>query len=241
MRNFKVSKLVFEDDAFALDKAWLFKFSELYCKKIKLPFTCQAIATFLDEQTIKELKKMNCIAVRLGVETGNENIRRKVLNKDVLDEHIINAGRLIKKYDMSLQTFNMVGIYGETFDDALQTLLLNRKIRTDFAWCSILKPYEGTKIREKVSKKEEEYANKTYFNFPPKRLSKEIVNLHRFMQFFIQLNLNELLVKELVKLPPLNFFQFIFEFTYSYSVRKIQKIPFIPFIKMAFLSKNYMR
>jgi len=52
---------------------------------------------FVTEDKVKLLKKMNCVSVPLGVETGDPEIRKNLLNRvDSLDQ-IKNAFHLLKK------------------------------------------------------------------------------------------------------------------------------------------------
>jgi hypothetical protein len=50
-------------------------------------------------------------------------------------------------------TFNMLGLPGETIDNALETLDLNIKIGTDYPRCSLLTPYPGTQVAEEFGRK----------------------------------------------------------------------------------------
>jgi len=47
-----------------------------------------------------------------------------------------------------VNAYNMLGIPGETFEEALQTLNLNIEINPTTSWISFFQPYPGTKITE---------------------------------------------------------------------------------------------
>ena len=40
----------------------------------------------------------------------------------------------------------MIGLPGETLEQALKTVDLNARIKTDYPWCSIYQPYPETEL-----------------------------------------------------------------------------------------------
>lgn len=136
----------FEDDTFNINKQWLREFSREF-KKLNLKFICVGIrADLFDEETAKLLKEANCIGVVFGVESGNEIIRRKILNKYLSDKQIINCARLLKKYRIPFMTNNLLAIPTSSLEDDLKTLKLNIVCRPDYGVVCILQPYPGTQI-----------------------------------------------------------------------------------------------
>ena len=71
----------FVDDLFTLDKKWIKSFSALYKKKVNIPFMANTRFNCLDEETIHFLKEANCVLLRLGIESGNDFVRKKLLKK----------------------------------------------------------------------------------------------------------------------------------------------------------------
>ena len=76
---------------------------------------------------MKLLKKMGVVAASVGVESGNQNIRKSILNRDMTNEQILESIRLLKKYDIRISTFNLIGLPTETRDNVFETIRLNRK------------------------------------------------------------------------------------------------------------------
>ncbi|MEK6820224.1 MAG: radical SAM protein, partial [Nanoarchaeota archaeon] len=109
------TKLIkFVDDTFILDKIWLEEFCDKYRKEIGLPFICNIRADLVTEDIVEQLKKAMCIAVYIGIESGNEKARREVLERNMSDEQILNACRLFRKYGIKIIAQNMLGLPGET-------------------------------------------------------------------------------------------------------------------------------
>ncbi|MDP8217404.1 MAG: radical SAM protein [Candidatus Theseobacter exili] len=138
---------LFCDDVFVLDKQWLEQFCETYYKEIGLPFRCQARPEMLNPEICKLLKNAGCFNIQMGIEAGNERIRKDVLKRRMTDERIIQAAQSVKKAGMTLYVYNMVGLPFETEKEILETIELNKKVKPDFMQSSIFQPYPGTELK----------------------------------------------------------------------------------------------
>ena len=79
--KYGIRNIDFQDDTFTHNRKWLLKFCDLYSKEVRLPFVCNARVETITEETTKALKKANCNGLLLGVESGSERIRKKVLGR----------------------------------------------------------------------------------------------------------------------------------------------------------------
>jgi len=136
----------FNDDTFTLDKEWVLEFCEKYPKKFKLPFACNVRVTNFDEDMAAALKNAGCEELKIGVESGNEKIRRIILDRFTPDHVMLKAFSIAKKAGLRCWAYNMIGIPTETRENVLETVKLNAKIRPYIIRCSIFFPYKGTKI-----------------------------------------------------------------------------------------------
>ena len=91
---------------------------------------------------------MGCIAVRLGVESGNEYVSTQILNRQLTIDDIRNAFRILRDYGIKRWSYNMVGLPGETLDTALDTVRLNAEIEPELALSFMFYPYPGTRLRD---------------------------------------------------------------------------------------------
>ena len=136
----------FSDDTFAWDKKWFLEFCRKYKKEINLPFTFLMIANDLDKEAIKKAKEAGCHSVFFAIESGDEYLRKKILNKPVSDDRIYQMGKWLHENDIKFGTYNMVGIPHETLIDAFKTVEMNVKIKTDYPHCSLVQPYPKTPL-----------------------------------------------------------------------------------------------
>lgn len=142
----KTKSITFNDDNICLNAEWFDIFFKKYAEEIGLPFIASIRVDFMTEDRIKKLKKANCFCLTTGLETGNNELRRKILKKQISNESYLNAAKLAKKYKIQLRTSNMFFLPGETVEMALDTIKLNKKMKVDFPWAYALQPYPGTEI-----------------------------------------------------------------------------------------------
>jgi radical SAM superfamily enzyme YgiQ (UPF0313 family) len=143
-----IKMIIFHDDILFLKKSWAEEFAEKYSREIKLPFICNARADVTTEETVNLLKKAGCYLVKVGLESGNEEIRFEVLKRKMTNEQITKAFSLCKKAGLLTLSCNIVGIPYETPAAILDTIKLNASIGVDFMHASIFQPYKGTKLDE---------------------------------------------------------------------------------------------
>ncbi|MFC1590929.1 B12-binding domain-containing radical SAM protein [Thermodesulfobacteriota bacterium] len=145
----KETGLTFHDDVFLLHVNWLHSFSELYKKRFGNPFRCNTTASAVTEDKIKLLKEMNCSEVWVGIETGNEEYRKTVLNKNISNEQIVKAFDAINKYGLKGVSFNILGCPDETIEQVKDTISLNLECKVHSASVAIFVPFPGTTLYEK--------------------------------------------------------------------------------------------
>lgn len=149
--RYPLETVFFADDLFTADRNWLKYFCREYSQRINLPFMCVTRIDLIDEDNARLLKESGCYAVSVGIESGSEEIRAKILNKDLSDRAIIRGAGILKSHGIKLQTSNMFCIPTETASDAFKTVEFNIRIKTDFAFTAILMPFPGTRIAEIAS------------------------------------------------------------------------------------------
>jgi len=144
--KYPLKVVVFQDDTFILKKDWLLEFAERFPKEIGLPYTCNVRANLIDEETIKLLKKSNCICAYWSIEAGNDFIRNTLLKRQMTKEQILETGRLMEKHQLPHRCGGMVGLPGEKFEQMLETLELNIKVKPKFGFASIFVPFPGLEL-----------------------------------------------------------------------------------------------
>ncbi len=147
-RRYPLKLVRIMDDTFGLNCKWMEEFATRYPREIGLPFTCQARPNLLTDQYCDQLQRAGCHGVFMAIECANEHLRNEVANRRISTEQIQEACRRLKCRGIRVATYNMVGMPGETEQDLLATIELNRVVGADYAEASILQPYPGTAINE---------------------------------------------------------------------------------------------
>ena len=149
LKKTEVVKMVnFVDDVFTIDKKWTLKFAEIYARDCGIPFTINARFDHFDEDIVAALAKANLSMVYAGIESGNEHMRNVIMEREQSLKDIYGTAELFRKYKIRDLTENVLGGPGETFDMAMETLMVNTKVKPVVANASIFAPYPGMKMTQ---------------------------------------------------------------------------------------------
>lgn len=224
-RRYPLKRLFINDDIFILDKEWLEKFSEPYRREVGLPFACNVRANLVDEDRVRLLKEAGCFMVSFGIESGDAQLRKEILNKNITDEQIYRSAELFRKYGIKTKTFNIMGLPDETVDKALKTVRINADIKVDYPWCSILQPYPRTELAGIAKSKgliAEDFSlddlQKSFFsgsvlNQPNIR---QLIRIQKLFYIGVKLPWTIPIIGKLARWPLDKLYFFLFALTYTY-------------------------
>lgn len=133
-------------DTFILNKQWLSELAEEHPARTPLPYYANVRADLVDEEVVRLLKKGRCVSVAMGVEAGNPELRNQVLDRDLSNEQIINAAKLVREVGIRLLTFNIIALPGGSLEQDLETVDLNIRAGVDYPSVSFMIPFEKTKM-----------------------------------------------------------------------------------------------
>lgn len=141
------AKLIFfADDILTMDKKWLNEFIPIYVKEIGLPYTCFIHPRFIDADTIKLLKDSGCQSCWLGVQQGDEHLRKEILNRPESNAEIIATAKLVKDAGMFFIIDHIFGIPFETEISQEISYQLYQLIKPDIVNCYQLLYFPKAKI-----------------------------------------------------------------------------------------------
>ncbi len=141
-----ITGFTFVDDVLAMDGEWLEEFVDRYAREINLPYACTSQPLLFNENIARLLKNSGCKVVKMGVESGNEKLRKLVLKRNITNTKLIEVFELARQYGLKPQAFNMIGLPGETQDHVIETIQLNARIKPYIVWLSTFNPYPGTEL-----------------------------------------------------------------------------------------------
>ena len=149
INKFKIEFFTFHDENFLVRPTEnLRELSKEYKEKVNVPFVIMTNANSVNKKKVEFLKEMNCASVSIGIETGNTELRKNILNRIESKKNIVNAFKIFKEIGIRTSSFNMMALPYETRKTYMDTVRLNREAQVQYPNNVFLFPFEGTKIRE---------------------------------------------------------------------------------------------
>jgi radical SAM superfamily enzyme YgiQ (UPF0313 family) len=148
MSRSRIRSIHFYDDTFALNRTWLLEFCTRYGPGIGLPFYCLVRADTISEQVVAALAQAGCVALSLGLESGNAEFRRRVLRRTDELADVELAVALCRRYGIEVTVFCMYGLPGEDFEMMWQTTAAAWHLRPDAAFTHTFYPYPGLPLTQ---------------------------------------------------------------------------------------------
>ena len=178
----------FRDAIFNMFPKWFDEFIDLYTKEIHLPFTCNLRFDIVTEDTVRRMKEAGCYTIDIGLESGNKEIRQKYLHRFTTDEQMINCSKWFTKYNITVLTFNIIGLPYEDIHKALETVKLNARLKSHQSIPNIFTPYPETilaKIAADAGYKYEIDPKKRVFVHMPQFPDHQILFVADFFRYYV--------------------------------------------------------
>jgi len=121
-KKFKYKRIEFADDVLAIDVPRLRKLMELYKQKVDVPFACFFHPKLVSEEVVTLLKNGGCTWFKLGVQSANEEYRKKFLCRFETNESILEVSRLSRKYGLKFSFDHILHLPGETKEHLIEAV-----------------------------------------------------------------------------------------------------------------------
>jgi anaerobic magnesium-protoporphyrin IX monomethyl ester cyclase len=131
--------------------AWNAKEFEEFCEMyqdIGLPFWMQTRPETITDFNIKKLADVGLHRISFGIEHGNEDFRKRLLDRQWENKDIIKALKIPHRYGVQFSLNNITGFPTETRELAMDTVELNRNIDSDNQNLYSFVPFHGTPLRK---------------------------------------------------------------------------------------------
>lgn len=141
-----IETFIFDDDLFTLNKQYCIDFAKAYADAdLDVPYVLNAHVQSFSEPIAKALSESPCMIVKFGVESGSFELRKKVLERHMSNQAIIDAFDLCRQYGLHTSAFLMFGLPYETREMMEETIDLMARIRPGRMRWAIFFPFAGTK------------------------------------------------------------------------------------------------
>jgi anaerobic magnesium-protoporphyrin IX monomethyl ester cyclase len=141
--SFGIKSVYFLDDIFTINEDWVRSFVKVYKQKINIPFHAISHPNNINEEIISLLKEGGCYAIRLGVQTTTEEIKRRI-GRIEDNQKVIDAINNLKRKSIKVEIDHMVNLPGETLKEARGSLKFYNVTRPDSIKVYWLMPLPGT-------------------------------------------------------------------------------------------------
>jgi len=222
--KYGLKSVIFQDDTFIIGEERLEKLLSLYEQKVKLPFVCHLRADLMTPDIARQLKSAGCHSVDFGVESGDEELRARVLGKPISDEQLKKAANYLHDVKIRFRTTNMFGLPGETLEQAMKTVKINQVLKTSFPSSSIYQPYPRTTLGDQVINSGmagDDYnvnnIGSTFFrtSLLSRKDRNQFINIQKLFWPAVRFPSLMPLIKKLIKFRPNPVYEFIFLLCYA--------------------------
>ena len=102
---------------------------------------------------IKVLKDAGLASTSIGLESGDDYVRNEIFNRGISEKQLIDTANLFHEYNIPFGTFNILGVPFSRFESNYKTLLLNLKMKPDWASTTLYQPLPRTILGDRVIQK----------------------------------------------------------------------------------------
>ena len=139
-----------DDGTFTTNKRRVIEFCRrLRKEKIRLIWTCNGRVDTLDDEMLAEMKKSGCKMIRLGVESGSQEVLDRI-RKGLTLAQIKEGVRRVKKSGIQALGGFMFGFPYDSRKSVEQTIAFAKKLSPDQVQFSICMCYPGTSLYEYI-------------------------------------------------------------------------------------------
>jgi anaerobic magnesium-protoporphyrin IX monomethyl ester cyclase len=111
--RYRLRYVEFTDDIFTVDKEWVREFTAAYRREIAVPFQCLVHPRFIDRDIARWLKEAGCQHVQMGVQSVDEEYKRRTLLRMEKDDHLRRGLRALRDEGLDAKLDHILGLPGE--------------------------------------------------------------------------------------------------------------------------------
>lgn len=146
--SYGLKEINIDDGTFTTNKKRVIEFCQrLRDEKIDIIWTCNGRVDTIDDEILAEMKASGCRMIRVGVESGSQDVLDKI-KKGLTLEQIENGIQRIKKHGIQALGGFMFGFPYDTRKTVEQTIAFAKKVSPDQVQFSINMSYPGTSLYE---------------------------------------------------------------------------------------------
>ncbi|OGC08477.1 hypothetical protein A2230_08145 [candidate division WOR-1 bacterium RIFOXYA2_FULL_36_21] len=150
VEKYGVKEIKFFDSTFTINRKRTQDICNLLIEKdLNIVWRCSSRVDTIDPEMLKLMKKSGCESISFGIESGDEEILRK-MNKQITVEAVKKAVKWANDAGMEVKGFFLLNYPGDTVESTEKTIKLSRELDLDFAGFNLIFPSPGTHVRRQI-------------------------------------------------------------------------------------------
>ena len=179
-KKLNVKMFVFRDPVFSINKKHTIEFcEELIKRNLKIRYVIETHLKILDSELIKILKQSGLKAVKVGVESGDEEVMKDANRFTIKKDEQLTKIRELEKNNILVSSMFIIGFPTDDEDSMMKTINYAKKLNTTFSQFSVWTPYPGTPVfkeyEDQITANRFEEFDQYNLVFKHKNLNKEII------------------------------------------------------------------
>ena len=158
-KDFGMTTVMFRDPIFSLKMERVQKICELIIQRnLKFSWICETHPRFLNEDLIRLMAKAGCVAVKLGIESGDLEVMKKSKRAapDLqIQESVVQQ---LEENNIKVLAFYIIGYFDDDQDSVHKTIQYAQHLNSYGAQFTIATPYPGTQWHTDLNAESETYA-----------------------------------------------------------------------------------
>ena len=153
-RNFNIKMFIFRDPVFSINKKHTISFcEEILKRKVNIRFVIETHLRILDSDLIKILKKAGLKGVKVGVESGDEQVLKDASRFTIKKDDQLAKIREIEQNNILISAMFIIGFPTDNEDSIMKTINYAKKLNTTFSQFNVWTPYPGTPVFKEYENK----------------------------------------------------------------------------------------
>ncbi|MBU0979764.1 MAG: B12-binding domain-containing radical SAM protein [Nanoarchaeota archaeon] len=144
VKEYGVQELAIWDETFTTQRSRVMEFCDCLKKEgLNITWTCSSRVDRVDQELLSKMKKSGCTLIAYGIESGNDDILKKMNKRTNLDL-VRKAVKATKKAGIPVRGYFMVGLWGDTPKTIDDTINFAKELDPDVATFTMMVPLPNT-------------------------------------------------------------------------------------------------
>ena len=153
-KEFKIKMFIFRDPVFSINKKHTISFCEEILKRnVNIRFVIETHLRILDSDLIKILKKAGLKGVKVGVESGDEQVLKDASRFTIKKDDQLAKIRELEKNNILISAMFIIGFPTDNEESIMKTINYAKKLNTTFSHFNVWTPYPGTPVFKEYENK----------------------------------------------------------------------------------------